>query len=197
MLQKLKDNLYMIPVWRRRLYTGLVVISVVYVGWSFYHQPPLPEGVFHQPVAAVDTPKIPGPVLQVPIKIIPKAVIKKEYPEYHAADSPVVEVVDTAVIPPSENGGTTITHVDTSTGDVVTSYEPEKAPWFAPQDKNYLGISVGGSTSDGMIGRGYYKRDILRVKDVFLQVEGDVMVRPDAPTRQVEGVAWVNAEYRW
>jgi len=106
-----------------------------------------------------------------------------------------VEVALDAALLVMKNGGTTITKIDTATGETSTVFRPNEAPWFAFERKNYLGAGVEVGTS-GQKAVVYYRRDILRVKDIHLQVKpAEIKVPIDGGRLEINAGAYV--EYRW
>lgn len=174
---------------KQGLYVLALILCVVYLWWSFTHKEQ-PAGVFVPLPPAVTVAKVPGPT--VPLKVVPKKKVKEKFPEYHEADREQDEVVDTGEVPETENGGTVIAKVDTETGEVTTSFQKNEAPWFAFQDKNYLGARYGWSNKGNYL-EPYYRRDILRVKNVY----GYGEVGGKIQTGSTEGYVAVGVEYRW
>jgi hypothetical protein len=185
-----------IPKTRLVLYVAILLLIVMYSMWSFL-QPPKPNTTkFTELKPAVDSPKVAGPVLLTPIKIVPKTVVRKTYPTEEIAEDE--EVIDTGEIPPAENGGVIITKIDTKTSEAHTDFKPNPAPWLGFENKNYLGIGLDydvlNSSEKAKI---YYKRDILRSKDVHFQVELQVRVPVGNISGKVDVVATPNIEWRF
>jgi hypothetical protein len=81
-----------------------------------------------------------------------------------------------------------------STGEATTSYTPKPAPWFALERRNTLGTGYETST-DGTRVPVYYRRDLVRVKDVHLV--GEVGGKIPVGTGKLEGHAGAYAEWRF
>lgn len=146
-----------------------VLIGLVYFGWSvFGHRPQAPSAGFVAAKPAVSAVKVPGPVVKVPVKVIPKKKVTQKYPEAQIADSE--EWVDTAEVPEAPNGAVVLTKIDPGTGDVTNQVETKPAPLFAFERNNTLGAGYEIGTQGPRVPV-YYRRDILRVKDVHLQAE--------------------------
>ena len=181
--------------WERYALLGGLLFVLVYLLWSVFHKPVSTAQVFTSTKPAISAPKVPGPIVTVPIKKVDKAKVKKKFPEYHEADADEDEVVDTSDVGPSPNGVTVITKIDTKTGEVSSSTEPKKAPWFAFENNNTLGAGVIASTDGGEFVPVYYKRDIVRVKNVHVLVETGVKVPLSGGKFEAHGGAF--AEYRF
>ena len=121
-----------------------------------------------------------------------KAVERLGLPE-DQADDPGEELETATDAPASKYGTTTATFVNVSTGTVRSVIVVKRAPWFSFERGNAIGGSVGISSTDGQIYRGYFRRDVAQIKGVYLQAEVEGVKRPGKP----EGVGWVNVEYRW
>lgn len=158
------------PKWRLYALVAVLAFCAAYLMWAMLKTPPAKPGEFSEANPAVVTPKIEGPVVSVPIKVIPKEQVKKKYPQYNKADEKKDVVIDSANIPPMENGVVTITKLDTTTGEASTSFEPKKSPLFAFSDKNYIGAGYRLS-SEGASIPVYWKRDIFQVKGLHFQTE--------------------------
>ena len=184
-----------IPVWRRYLYGFLVLLGSVYIGWSiWWPTPQKPSAGFQVAKPAVPTAKVPGPVVKVPIKIVPKAAVKDKFPEAHV-DDPDEEVIDTADIGDAPNGATTVTTLNTITGESKTEVKIKEAPWFAFEHGNTAGVGYEVGTQGSKVPI-YYRRDILRIKDLHLvgEVGGKIALSP-AQQSEVHGAGLV--EMRW
>jgi hypothetical protein len=180
------------------VYASLFLFIIVYVVWSIFFAPHQQSTTtFQQPKPAVEAKKEPGPLLTVPIQIVPKKEVIREFPTAQIANDE--EFVDTSEIAPTDNGGITLTKVDTVTGEIRTDFKPNEAPWLGFENKNYLGIGVEAGTK-GANGNFYYKRDILRMKDLHLQVkpiEIAVPIDQGVSLKELNIKAGANLEYRW
>lgn len=182
------------PKWRMYLYGAVALISAGYLAWSIWStRPQSPAAGFVPAKPAVISAKIPGPTLQV--KIIPKAAVKKKFPQAHV-DGPGVEVIDTAIVPPAPDGAVTITTID-QTGEARTEIQLKQAPWFALQRRNYLGIGYELHLNGEQNIKLYYKRDLVRIKNLYLQGEAEIKIPVNYTRGEIEGYAGGNAEYRF
>lgn len=179
---------------RRRLivYAVIAGLGLIYLAWSFWPRS-TPATGFVAAKPAVSAPKIDGPTVTVPLKIVPKKKVQQQFPSANVGGDDT-EVIDTADIPNAPNGVTTITTINTQTGEAQTQYQAKEAPWFALERQNYIGLGYGVATGGKTALRGYYKRDLVRVKDIHLQGELAATVRDD---RTAEGTAFVNLEWRF
>ena len=151
---------------------GLAVLALCVAGylcWSLVHTPIPKPGVITHPAPAVTAPKVAGPLLKVPLRVIPKPAIERKFPQIGTivADE---EAVDSAEIPATVNGGSTVTFTNMSTGLSTTVFIPKVAPWFALEDRNTLGAGYERS-SEGTRVPVYYRRDLARAKDLHLLAE--------------------------
>jgi hypothetical protein len=175
---------------------GLVAILLIaiYGVWSIWFKPvPTPDKGFIQPKPAVDSPKKNGPVIKPPVKVVDKGDVKDKFPEAQIKDDE--EWVDTADIPPAPNGATVLVKIDTQSGEVTSQVENKKAPWFAFENNNYIGGGIEQHFDGEQKFKGYYKRDILRIKDIHLQ--GGATGKVNRALDKGEGFAEINLEYRF
>lgn len=169
----------------------LAIFVVAYGAWMKWFKPtPLPTQGFVQPAPAVTEPKVSGPTVK--LKVVPKKAVLDEFPQLPIADDE--EVVDTADIDECENGATIIVKTDTVTGNTTTLVQGKEAPWFAFEDKNYVGVGAELYVDGEKKVKGYYKRDLLRIKNIHLQlgVSGKI-----SDKKTVEGFAESNVEFRF
>lgn len=193
--EAVKSRFLAVPLWKRIAGGIGVLFLVVYLIWCIFVPKVKPDtSTFTETKPAVTVQKVDGPTLKVPIKVVPKDAVKKKYPQ--ATISEGQEVIDTATIPPAENGGTTITTITTSTGEANTNFKPNASPLFAFENKNYIGggASIGTRGTQAEL---YYKRDLLRVKDLHLQGKVEGIVPIDNATRTPEGKAGIYVEWRF
>lgn len=184
-----------IPKNRQYGYIGIILAAAVfYIGWSIYSKPSQQPGQGFVPAKpAVNSDKVPGSTVKVPLKVVPKKAVKREFPEAHV-DDPDDEVIDTADIPPAPNGATAITTMNVQTGEAHTEIKIKEPPWFALERTNYIGIGIEQHYNGEQKGKVYYKRDFVRVKDLHLQ--GEAVIKAGT-SRQVEGYAGANLELRF
>lgn len=174
---KLHDSLKQIqgaPKWKLIGFAILVLFAAFYLVWSFVRTPPLPAGAITHPAPAVTAPKVAGPKMSAPLRIVPAKAVLKSFPQIGSI-APREPVIDTAKIPKAENGGSTVTFMNVSTGTASTVFIPAPSPWFALESRNTLGAGYQASTEGTRIPI-YYRRDILRVKDVHLLTEVGVKI---------------------
>lgn len=169
-----------------------VVFIALYAIWMIWFRlPDTPENGFITTKPAVSTPKVDGPIIKPPVKIVPKKKVESKFPAAQIADDE--EWVDTADIPPAPNGATILTKIDTITGDVTNQVQNKKAPWFAFEDNNYVGVGFEQHVGGNQFGKIYYKRDLVRIKDVHVQAE----VQGKAGTGDIQGFIGANIEIRF
>lgn len=179
---------------RQYLYGFAAVISAGYLAWSLWGlQPQTAASGFVAAKPAILSAKVPGPTIQV--KVVPKSVVKKKFPQAHI-EGEGTEVIDTTIIPPAPDGATTITTIDPD-GEARTEIMINQAPWFALQRKNYLGAGYELHLNGEQKIKLYYKRDLARVKDLYLQAEAQIKIPTNFIRSDIEGYAGGNVEYRF
>lgn len=166
-------NLNALPKWRKYLYGTIALIGIVYLLWSLFWPHFKPSPGFNKMPPAVDTPKVPGPTLAGPVKIIPKGPVKRKFPT--APISEGEEWVDSVDIPSAPHGATVLTKIDTVTGEVTNVTEIKPSPWFAFQRTNTVEV-YGMKSTDGDKIEADYIRDVVSIKDatVAIKVGGKV-----------------------
>jgi len=184
--------------WWKLAAVALILLSG-YLTWCWYGpKAPKPGTV----VQAVESPKIatmekrsitPKHVMVIADKA--KAVDKLGLTP--AAIRINEELLTAPVAPATRYGSTTAVFLNTSTGQTRSIDIIKPAPWFALERTNYLGGSIGASIFDGTMYRGYYRRDILQIKGVYLQGEGQAISKPDSRYERGDLIGWMNLEYRW
>ena len=132
-------------------------------------------------------------MLKPPVKVVPKKKVAQKYPEAVIIESE--EWVDTAKVPPAPNGAVVLTKIDTVTGEVTSQVEINKAPWFAFERNNTLGVGYEMGTQGAKIPI-YYRRDVLRIKDIHLLAEVGAKIAV-SPTEKSEAHGAVLAEWRF
>lgn len=196
-LSGFKERKLGVLVWRRYVYGAILVIVVIYLAWSQWGaRPQQPGDGFVPAKPAVSTPKVDGPVLKAPLKIVPKAAVKRKFPEAHI-DEPDTEVIDTADIDPAPNGAVTITTIDTKTGEAKTEVKTKESPWFALERQNYLGLGYELHVDGRQKVKVYVKRDLFRVKDIHAQADAQVRAPINGGSGGIEGYVGGNVEYRF
>lgn len=181
------------PPWRQYLIAFCILFGAVYFAWSVFWRPALtPEG-FTPAKPAVPATKEDGPVIKVPIKVVPAKAVKRKFPMSVKKESE--EWVDTAEVPPAPNGAVVLTKIDTVTGESTSEVALKAAPWFAFERNNTLGAGYEVGTQGTKIPV-YYRRDVLRVKDVHLIGEVGGKLALD-PTEKSEAYGKIGVEWRF
>lgn len=169
-----------------------VVTMIVYTAWmTFFRIPPTPTTAFIPSKPSVTTPKVEGVTIKTPIKIVPKTAVIKKHPAAQIKDDE--EWVDTVDFPPAPNGAVVLTKIDTLSGEVTNQIQNKKAPWFSFEDNNYIGIGAEQHIGDQQYYKIYYKRDLVRIKDVHLQFDSEAK----AGNSDIQGFVGVNIELRF
>lgn len=176
--------------------TAVLVLLLLgsYWWWCEHRASVAPAGIPIVLPPAVEVAKEAGPVLSVPLQVVPGGTVAKVFPKLkdQVKKQPVI---DSAKIPSAPHGGSTVTFMNLTTGTASTVFIPQKAPWFAFEGGNevYVGIE------DGNHGRRVpleYRRDILAVKDLHLvaRIGGKVPIEPGA---RGEWNVGAGLAYRW
>lgn len=179
-----------------KLCSGIAALLfiIVYLAWSLWGaRPPTPGQGFQPTKPAVSADKVPGPVIKPPIKVVPKKKVAQKYPEAVITDSE--EWVDTVKVPQAPNGAVVLTKIDTVTGEITNQVKINKPPWFAFERNNTLGAGYEIGTQGAKIPI-YYRRDVLRVKDIHLLAEVGAKIAL-SPVEQSEVHGAVLAEWRF
>jgi hypothetical protein len=157
------------PTWRLALYGAIGLFALVYLGWSLFHRPSPSVGSVVSVPPAIKVEKVAGPVMKKPLMIVPPAAVEREFPQLGPV-APSKPVIDTAKIPKTNNGGSTVTFMNVSTGRAETKFIPAPSPWFAFQSGSIVGARYEIGTEGSRV-HVYYKRDIFRVKDIYAVAE--------------------------
>jgi len=189
------NNVKVMSLTKKIIYGSLLLLGISYLVWSFIPKAAPNYKEFAVTKPAVSVPKTTGPMLQVPLKVVPKSAVRKAFPTEPIEDQE--EVVDTAKIPPAPNGGTTISKIDTTTGDTKTDFKPSPPPLLAFENQNYLGGGVEYHVTGEVKAKIYYKRDVVRSKDVHLQVEVQGKMPISGTTGKAELFVGPNLEWRF
>lgn len=196
-LQAFKTRVRAIPEWRLTLYVVFFACFVGYLAWSIWGPRPQQHVEGFKPAKpAVSAAKVPGPIVKVPVKIVPKKDVEAKYPEAPITDSE--EWVDTVDVPPTKNGAVVLTKIETQTGEVTNLIEMKPAPWFALERTNIIGAAIDVGTRGQKVS-GYYKRDIFRIKDAYLQLKPIEIIAPLGGTsdERIEIKTGAAAEWRF
>ena len=157
------------------------------------NRPQKPSAGFVQAPQAVKADKVDGPVVKTQIKIVPVERVTETYREF--VGPPNTVVIDTAKVPAAPNGAVTVTSLDPNTGIATTQVKVSEAPWIAFERNN----TIGAGYEIGMQGNKvpiYYRRDVLRIKDIHLTAEAGAKIALD-PREKSEAHAGALVEYRW
>lgn len=182
--------------------TGILLAAgallTVWLGWLWYgKQPVLPQQWQQAPpapqVAAV--PKIDHPAPKK-IRVIPKATAGEALglPQDIKQDD-TKQVISTADIGPAPDGATTVTVMDTVTGESTTLVRAKPRPLFAFQRSGAAGIRYGIDSRGEQQAALFVRQDVLRVGDVYLGVTAEARTVPTRGTSEALGA--VEVSYRW
>lgn len=163
--------------------------------WNWYH-PRVRELVrdhyetvpVEKKVEKIKRVTVPGPER---IVTIDKTVIveKLALPAAVASD-PVKQVIANADLPPSEGGISTVTVLDTRTGESTIIAKEKPLPFLAFLNSGEVGVRYGVTTAAGQQGWLHGRWEFLRVGAIRLYTGGEISTRPEA-------AATLGAVYRW
>lgn len=193
-IEEVEQRVAAMPRWKQYTLVCIVLLILVYLAWTIWgHRPPVHSDGFQPGKPAVDSEKVDGPPLKKPIKVVPKKPVTEKFP--NAPIKPSEEWVNTTDVDEAPNGATVLTKIDTETGEVSDVVQMKPAPWFAFERRNTIGVGYEVGTQGAKIPV-YYRRDLVRVKDVHLvgEVGGKIALDP-AEKSEAHGAAIL--EYRW
>jgi len=191
-ISQVKTLVVGLPKWRLYLYASVIVLILIYMAWSIWGKRPIKiENGFVATKPAISAAKQPGPTVQ--LRVIPKAAVIAKFPQAKINLDDVV--VDTAKIPPLKNGGTAVVTISEATGEASTQIQASPAPWLAFERNNTLGAGIEIGTQGQKVPI-YYRRDLLRIKDVHILAELGAKIAL-SPTEKTEAHAAALVEYRW
>ncbi len=156
------------PPMRLRAYGLLLAGVILYFGWCILAPKPKSDYTWQPAAPSVPISKRTGEQ-KVVVKYYPKEVIVTKWRDAPVKDGE--QVIATGAIPPAPNGADAIATMNMTTGESRIDYKLNPPPWFALERANYIGAGTGVSTERGQSYEAYYKRDLLRVKDVHFQIE--------------------------
>ncbi len=172
----------------------LAVIAMI-VAW-YKPEPKVPQEGFNTapPIVGTAVSKKTAKVATGTVKVIPKDVIKdavEPLPEEVEKDN--IEVLDTAEVPPSENGSKVLSLIDTNTGETKLVVKENKQSLFGFEDKKRIGVGYGYS-SEGTTARVNGEWTFLRVGSFHLGVLAEIAATTaKAPEAKALGIV----DYRW
>ena len=188
------------PNWQKYLFVLLLLLIGIYFAWLKLGKKEVTPGSTIQaltvPSIAQMEQKTITPSKLVVIKDKQKAIEKLKL-SVEQQPTKSEEIIRAVLVPKLKYGGTAAVFVNTTTGKSRTVITANKSPWFSFEKTNYLGLNLGVSTNDGVIGKCYYKRDIAQIKGIYLQPQIEVIARPDSKDRSLEGIGSINIEGRW
>jgi hypothetical protein len=193
----IEDKIKTAPRWQLFTLLGLVAFLLAYVLWlTFGSVTQTHSQGFVATKHAISTVKVAGPVLKVPMKIIPRKAVRKKFPE--APDLPDdEEYVDDPVIPPAPNGGTVLTKVNETTGEVSSTFEAKAAPWFAFRRDNHIEAFAMVSNNGPHVAVDAV-RDIFSVKEAVVAIKAGGRIPLDSsPRNEPEWHAGAGVKYNF
>lgn len=130
------------------------------------------------------------------IRVLPKAAASKKLglPQEIAQDDKK-QIISTANIAPAPDGATTVTIMDTSTGEATTIVKANPRPLFSFLRSGAAGVRYGIDTAGEQQVAIFARQDVFRVGEIH--VSGTVEARHHGKTGKSEGVAALEASYRW
>ncbi len=183
---------FLIALQTRLRACGLLLAGVIlYFGWCILAPKPKNDYTWQPTAPPVPISKRTGEQ-KVVVKYYPKEVIVTKWRDAPVQDGE--QVIATGTIPSAPNGAESIATMNMTTGESHIDYKLNPPPWFALERANYIGVGTGINTETGQSYEAYYKRDILRVKDVHLQIEVNAETSQQKP---VDAGIKARLEYRF
>jgi len=174
----------------------VIILGIGYAEWSYFGESKISSKIFTIPTAAkglTNVPKINGPT--VAVRILPKAIIAKKYPTAKITEDE--EAVDTSTVPASRNSHTSVSVINKKTGEVTTQIRENPSPWVSLEHTNTIGIGAEIDVHGGQKARLFYKRDLLRIKDMYIQGEVQGKLPINGSNGKTEAAVSLNAEWRF
>jgi hypothetical protein len=129
-----------IPLWRKLIYGAALLFILAWLGWYlFWPEPATAPQTFAKAMPAHQVGgvmKVPGPTIAAPLKVIPRAVVRKQLPDLPLADDE--EVIDTAEVPKAPYGAVTVTKIDPA-GLATTYVKANERPAFEFMKETEIG----------------------------------------------------------
>jgi len=175
-----------------------VLVLTLWLVWLWYGKRPTAPADWQQ---APEAPQVAGlPKVDHPapkkIRVIPKAAASKalDLPQ-HVTQDDNKQVISTAHIGPAPDGATTVTVMDTVTGESTTLVKAKPRPLFAFQRGGAVGIRYGIDTNGQQQAALFVRQDVLRVANVYLAATAEARTAPVKGTSEAYGA--VEVSYRW
>jgi hypothetical protein len=165
-----------------------VVSSLAWLGWYTFR--PAPAAAPARFVAAMPAhqvggvAKVPGPTIAAPLKVVPKAVVKRKLPYLPLAESE--EVIDTAEIPKVPYGAVSITKIDLD-GTATTFVQANERPFFEFLAEKELGLGMDVNTRGEKVAVVEGRLVPLRIGPAHMAIRAEADFTPDATRNNIEG----------
>ena len=130
------------------------------------------------------------------VKALPKREASKKLdlpPD--VTDDDQQEIIDTAEIPPAPRGATTVTVLDTVTGDSKTLVKIKPRPLVEILTGTAVGLRYGLTSKGTQAVDAYIRRDLLRIGHVHLAAYGEVRSTITNPEPEARGM--LDVSLRW
>jgi hypothetical protein len=190
-LEKLKQP-------RTWLLVAAFLLLAAWLVWLWYgKQATAPQQYQTAPPApaVADVPKVPHAAPPI-IQVIPKVVASKKLDlPADVAGNDTKQVISTADIAPAPDGATTVTVMDTVTGESTTLVKANPKPLFAFLRTGAVGMRYGIASSGDQQAALFVRQDVLRVANIHLSVTAEARTVPTKGTSEAFGAAEVS--YRW
>jgi hypothetical protein len=181
----------------------LVLAAFVFVccwlGWLWYGKTDqIPAKVYHVAKPATDVANMAkvDHVAPVKIKVLPKSAASKKLDlPADIAEDDNQQIIDTADIAPAPHGATTVTVMDTTTGESKTLVKAKPAPLFAFLRTGAVGARYGIASTGDQQAAIFVRQDLLRVANIHLSATIEARTVPKNGTSEAFGA--VEVSYRW
>jgi hypothetical protein len=182
--------------WKLYLVDAVLLCVTGYLAWSLWGHKPPPAGSVTISVPQVDTlEEMETTTTTTTLTIYkdkPAAVAALGLPASEAAN-PKEGLLTANEVEANKNGAVVTTFVNMSTGRPRTDIQYNKAPWFALQRGNTIGVGYELGSQGAKVPV-YYKRDVLRIKDIhgIVEVGGKLALDPayNSEAYGKAGVEW-------
>ena len=130
------------------------------------------------------------------LKVLPKKQANKKLglPQEIAQDDKK-QIISTADIAPAPDGATTVTIMDTTTGEATTIVKANPRPLLAFLKSGAAGVRYGIDMDGSQPVAVFVRQDVLRIGEIHLS--GTAEARRNGKTGKSEGLIALEASYRW
>lgn len=181
------------------LILAAAVFACCWIAWLWYGKPDRMPAKGYQAApaapAVAGVPTVPHPAPPV-IKVIPKAVATKKLDlPADIASNNNKQVISTADIAAAPHGATTVTVMDTTTGESTTLVKANPKPLLAFLRTGAVGLRYGIASTGDQQAALFVRQDIARVANIHIGLTAEARTVPSKGTTEAFGAAEIS--YRW